>query len=383
MRICILIDAWEPVWGGGQTHVWETAVKLVKRGWKIDIFTRSLLNRSRGKTDFTHSNFSVKNLNVYKIGKVSEFHNLWSRVSWLFLVVAAVRKQNCYTPYDLIHAHAYTAGLPAKILSKLLQIPVVFTVHGSNYLDRGKIGLGYFLEKFLLTQIRYTKEISVSQSFLRHPNRNRNIKVISNGVNLSLFDGTKATNKKKKFFDYLWVGRFDQVKGIEILLKAFSKVRKQNSFVRLTLVGGGQNENTIKALVSQLSIGGSVHFISKKSLPELPLIYKQADVFILPSLSEGQPVTLLEAWAARLPVIVTDVGDNVRFVRSGENGFLVRAGSVEELALIMSHLCRFSTSKLKNIGKKGYELVKKQFQWDDKVTEIEKIYLKLLRNKKI
>ena len=122
--------------------------------------------------------------------------------------------------------------------------------------------------------------------------------------------------------------------------------------------------------------GSSIHylFLGKKNNAELVRIYKSADVFVLSSRSEGQPLTILEAMAARLPVIATDVGDNRLLVKNGMNGYLVSPENINKLALIMEKIISMPHRKL---GFRGYTLVKKKYSWDNTAKIYHKLFLSL------
>lgn len=371
MNICVLIDAWEPIWGGGQTHVWEISKILVnKYHHKIDIFTRKL----KSENNLIYSDdeqYCHKQLNIFRIGPISKFFNPIVRAIWFINVIIEVYEKHKQEKYDLIHAHAYLSGIPGKILSKLLGIPVIFTVHGSNLLDLNKQNPLYYLEKFILTYIKYDAEITVSKSFLKYKNVNSNIIAIPNGVNIEEFAKVIKSKLKNKFV-YLWIGRFDKVKGLPLLLEAFNKLLKHFKNIQLILVGNGPEISSIRLLVDKYQLNKFIKIIPKTDHRNIIKIYKQANVFILPSLSEGQPITILEAWAAKLPVIATNVGDNAELVENGVNGLLIRSNSVEKLYNAMLKI--YQNAKLENMGNSGYKLVKNNYSWSDSVMKLNQLY---------
>jgi glycosyltransferase involved in cell wall biosynthesis len=106
--------------------------------------------------------------------------------------------------------------------------------------------------------------------------------------------------------------------------------------------------------------------------------YKRSHVFVLPSLAEGQPITLLEAWAAKLPVIVTKVGDNPLMVKDGVNGYLIDPGNVQQLASAIQKVLRART-KNEKMGESGYQLVKEEYTWENVANKTWKVYQEVLR----
>lgn len=376
MKICVIIDAWEPIWGGGQTHVWEISKCLVLHfGYEIDIYTRQITDGSDKKYTAIESHFDSK-LRIIRIGPSQSVFSLLGRMIWVLTVSYQIVKLHRRSAYSLLHAHAYISAIPGRIVQMLTRIPLVYTVHGSHLMDHGKRSINYYIEKFLLTQIKYDAEISVSKSFTKYANVNKNILCISNGVNIDRFDSYKAKKRKNNSFVFLWVGRFDWTKGIDILFGAFAKLAKNNrNKIMLRLVGYGYKMREYQNLAKTLGIQQKVVFAGKKSGKDLIREYKSADVFVLPSLVEGQAVTLFEAWAAKLPVIASDAGDHASIVKPGKNGYLVPAG--ENSALFESMFAALKNKKLEKLGRSGYLTTKKLFSWEKSAATQHRIYKQL------
>ena len=331
LKVAVLIDTWYPFIGGGQIHVEKLTNKLS-----------------------TECNFTI-----YHAGSIS----LLSRLVWSFSVIWKVIKDHKKKHFDLIHAHAFLAGFPGKILSTILDVPVVYTVHGSHSLDLFKLAKThpklnikpptwkYYLEKVLLTKIHYSQIISVSSNFLDYKNVNKSITVIPNGVDIKEFN--KILIKKRKQFSIIFVGKDNQIKGLSYLTKAMTKVKKSFPDIKLIKILGNikEREKLIKA-------------------------YKSSHLFVLPSLAEGQPISLLEAWAAKLPVIVTDVGDNSNYIKEGVNGYLVPPA--DEKALEKTLFKAIKNPRLEELGKAGYNLVKKKYTWEISAEKTLKVYKEVL-----
>jgi glycosyltransferase involved in cell wall biosynthesis len=281
------------------------------------------------------------------------YPNIIFRTFWSLYAPFRILNQHHKKPFDLIHSHGYSAGLVAKIVSRIAHIPVVHTVHGSSMLDTRSKGLKATLEKWLLTEIKYDAEISVATTFLKHKNINSNVHIIPNGVNVADFDEIEETKNAEPTI--IWVGRNDPIKGLKILKQAIVKVRKTIPNLKVKLVTGGSL--TGKALIKA---------------------YKKAHVFVLPSLAEGQPITLLEAWAAKLPVIVTSVGDNPLMVKDGVTGYLVEPNNATKLANAILKMFRTRTKDIQ-MGEAGYTLVKKCYAWEQVAEQTWDVYEEVLQ----
>ncbi|MFZ6035958.1 MAG: glycosyltransferase family 4 protein [Patescibacteria group bacterium] len=352
-RITFIIDAWYPLVGGGQEYVREMANRLVgEYGCRVRIITRKI----SGTPVQYQLNPSVQ---LVCLGPRSSFNNIAVRI-W-FLIASTV--------YLLLHAAAdvyapqsVTPGIVGKVVGWCRRRPVVMVVHGSQLTNsHAKRGIQFYIERCILTKIRYTFVISVAESFIRIPNVNKNITAIPNGVDVTAFDGVPT--EKTTHPSILFVGRLDAVKGVDILLRAFhSLIASGDRVSRLRIVGYGFEEDNLKQLARSLSISERVDFLGKVTGDDLMVLYKSSWVFVLPSWSEGHPLTLLEAWAARLPVVATDVGDVGQYLIDGQNGRLVAAGDSAGLATALASVLR--DPQRTKMGDRGRQLVHDKYTWE-------------------
>jgi len=110
---------------------------------------------------------------------------------------------------------------------------------------------------------------------------------------------------------------------------------------------------------------------------DIPELLASADIFVLPSLWEGLPVTLLEAMASRIPVVATAVGSNPEIIRHGENGFLVPPANPSTLAKCILELLK-DKKKAQLLAEEGYKTIQERFTIERMVKEYEKLYLKFI-----
>ena len=114
----------------------------------------------------------------------------------------------------------------------------------------------------------------------------------------------------------------------------------------------------IRWKVEEYKLNDFVTFKWKLFWNDLINEYKSNHVFILPSITEGQPLTLLEAMACWLPVIVTDVGDNKYFVKNWKNWYILKPWDWKELAKIIEKVLNTKFAELKEIGERNHEFIK-------------------------
>jgi len=373
MRVCMLIEAWKPVWGGGQAHVWELANKLVlNHKCSVDVFVMNLDGKRK-------ESFHNGRLSIYRVGRKASFDSFFSRLRWC----RDVQKEILWRKsYDVIHAHANLPGWPAKRLSRKLSIPVVYTVHGCGidairdmYGRNLKSWMLSKVELFLQAKIKYSREITVDSSFLKLRNKNKPV-VIPNGVNVEKYDAVKA--EKAKNIKAIFVGRLHPQKGLKYLIEAVSLIKHEIKSCEFHLIGGGSEEESLKQLAKEKKVDRLFKFRGKVYGGGLIKEYKSSHLFVLPSLYEGQPLTLLEAWAARLPVLVTDVGGNKDFVVEGENGLIVPPKSPKKLGSSLQALLGRSRKELNKMGTAGYQLVKSNYTWDKVAEKTFEVYREAL-----
>ena len=153
----------------------------------------------------------------------------------------------------------------------------------------------------------------------------------------------------------------------------------QRRYPDTCLVVGGSGylkENLIEtAMRSELK--DNVVFTSYVPTNRTPLYYRAADIFVLPSFSEAFPLTLLEAGAAGLPIVATDVGGVSDILHDGVNGLITKIGDPEDLAGKITSL--LDNKELREeMGKNG-RMFAEQYSWEKVAEETEKVYLDLIR----
>ena len=355
MRIAVLIDTWVPFIGGGQINAWEISRRIAQKGIPIEIITRN-----NGREDLKYP----KNLKVIKLGPRTKAENVISKLTFLIRSFFYIYRRD----YDLVHAHAFLPGITARLLMVFKGIPAILTVHGTSINTKLNNIFSRWLEKCILTQIFYSAQITVSRDFLEIQNINKqrfssNKKVfyVPNGINIKDFDKVRST--KLDIPTLIFVGRLHPQKNLSTLIDAINDVKTKIPEINLLIVGKGPEEQELKAKVKTLRLQKHIKFLGEVIGKDLIKLYKSSYIFILPSIYEGQPLTLLEAWAAKLPVTVSNTGDCVYLVKDGINGYIIdNQSDPEDIARIIKKA--LSNKNLEKLGHNGYNFVKKNFSWD-------------------
>lgn len=357
MKVAVIIDTWFPFIGGGQINAYEISRRLAKGKVTIDIITR---NNGRDNRKYP------QNLRIVKLGPPTLSQDSIAKIFFNFRAFFYLIKHN----YDLVHAHAFLPGITARLVMVLKCIPTVLTVHGTSINTNLNNIFSQKLEKFILTEILYSVQITVSRDFLKIKNINRNIYYIPNGIDVEKFD--KMKNLEAQTPILLFVGRLHPQKNLIKLLEAFEIIVTSKN-MNLLIVGTGSQLSNLKRKVAELKIKDHIHFLGQVTGRDLTKIYKSARLFILPSIYEGQPLTLLEAWAAKIPVIATRTGDCQFLIKNGKNGYLINdPRNINEIAAVIEKA--LDGKNLARMGQNGYNLVRKNFSWEKSAQETLKVY---------
>jgi len=359
-------------------HTKQLIHRLIKDyGFNVTLITRKLI--IDGNKYEKNYNMYDNKLQVIRCGITSEYSSIIGKISWIINGVFISKGNN----YDLIHAMPSLGAIPGKVLSILKNIPIVFSVHGSSYHNKARsINILRMLSNLVLyymqVKVKYDALITDSSRILSSNIKSKTY-VIRNGVNTNDF----MRNKKilnDGIFRVLSVGRLSEQKGFYYLIKAMERIVKKVNTIKLFIIGGGKEKDNLYRLVRNLKLNEHILFLGKKNYNELLKEYFQSDLFVLPSIFEGQPLTLLEAWASKLPVLVTDCGENNKMVKNGLNGWIVPIKSADALAEKILVAMSMTDKDLMKIGFNGYKEVEKYYSWDRTVNKIYDVYLNTIKS---
>ena len=147
------------------------------------------------------------------------------------------------------------------------------------------------------------------------------------------------------------------------LVEAAKKIVKEYGETKFIIVGEGPLRNQLQRKIEAANLSGNFKFLGNIKWDMLPEVYNCADVFVLPSIQEGQGIVLLEAQASAKPVVAFDIGGVNEAVRNGETGLLVKQGSTDKLADAIMKLLSDKAMREK-MGANGRRFVTENFTWD-------------------
>lgn len=289
---------------------------------------------------------------------------------------------------DIVHSHCWGTYIEALLASKVARIPVItHGEHGTDHLDKRRRIIAYKIGAKITDQM-LTVSQDLCDRFVRqyHISPHR-VKSIMNGVNCQKFqpsdDVRQAWQSELALDDdhvvIGTVGRLSFEKDYQTLLEAFALVVKQSPKARLLLIGDGPDRGKLLVLTEQLNLSGSVKFLGMRS--DVPALLNALDIFVLSSISEGIPNTILEAMCVGLPVVSTKVGGVPEIVQDGITGLLSRSRDPQSLANALTKLV-VSSSLRRKMGDAGKAIVRERFSLESMVKAYEENYVELLSKKK-
>ena len=192
--------------------------------------------------------------------------------------------------------------------------------------------------------------------------------VIVNGVNL-LIESECVVVKKNTL---LFLGRIHPKKGLDNLIEAWGKLKPNNWDLQIVGPEESGYKEIIRQKISSLNLESSISLLPPQYGKDKEKLFREVSAFILPSFSEALPMVVLEPWAYKLPVIMTqECNLSVGFEK---NAAIKIDTSVESIKEGIEKLIFLNPNKLSLIGEAGYELVKNDFTWDEVGKKMNSLY---------
>ena len=295
-----------------------------------------------------------------------------------------IKKLKRYVRDQGIHivcSHDFKANFYAFCLRLVSGTRAVGVFHGRTMKDR-KVRLYYLLDALIMATMDAV--ICVSESQRRSLGRllpERKIHFIPNAVDMEeisrLSDesitGLPNLHRRTKWI--VFVGRLSKEKGIPHLIRAFSRLPSLHGQVSLLVIGDGPDRAKLESLTDSLRMTHCVHFTGFQT-NVYPYI-RNAEFLILPSLTEGMPVVILEAFALQKPVVATRVGGIPGVVQNAKHGLLVEARNETELGNAIARLIT-EADLTKRMGTSACNLVKMEYTFSIQAKRYQALYREVL-----
>jgi len=346
--------------GGMNVYVRELARELGRRGHEVDVFTR-WREKDDPRIQSLGPNARVVHIESGPMGywpKMDVYEHLDEFTRALEAQVAAEGRR-----YDLIHSHYWLSAEVARTLAPKWRVPRIQMFHTLGLVKRevmdedldGESDVRIAIERRAVKEsaaVVAASQIEVGELLDLYEADRARLHIIPCGVDPSVFrpmrqvDAREALGRDQCERLVLFVGRIEQIKGIDVLLRAFGLLFFRHPELRndvcLLVVGGALDPNDdapemekiveLRRLVHQHRMEANVSFVGSLDQPTLAKYYAAADICAVPSLTESFGLVALEAMACGTPVVGTRVGGLQTLIEDGQSGVLVPAGDYQALA---------------------------------------------------
>lgn len=372
-----------PIGGGGANANKYLLREFAKnKGLRIDLVTSS--ESSHDYIDNFSDNITIHRLNVRK----KRIH-YWTQREVLEFLYRSSKYVNQLLKKESYHlSHAFF-GFPSGYITYRHrdEIPYIISLRGSDVPGFNKrFSLQYLFLTPLFKRIWGNAKAVVANSqelkaLALKTAPELPLDVIYNGIDTSEF--RPIERYKDAPLTILSVARLIPRKGLDYLIKALPAIIKEHPGVRLVIAGEGKMEPELKGLASELGIADNIVFRGYVRHDDLPALYRDADIFVLPSLWEGMSNTLLEAIASGLPVVVTETGGTAELVKEIGIGRGIDRGNgivipKEDSRAISEAVLRLLDSKelRTGMGARSREIAL-EFSWEKVAEQYLEIYRKV------
>jgi glycosyltransferase involved in cell wall biosynthesis len=283
-----------------------------------------------------------------------------------FSTIAAIKRFVNRNGVGILHPHGYKADVYTLAASSRLSVKRVATCHPwtARYSRRARFYA--WLDQSLLPRFDHVVAVcqEIKDEILQKRMRAEAVSVIENGIDVERFAIDRTRQELCRELDlpadrFLigTVGRMVREKGHHLLIEAAASLREAYPNAFYVIAGDGELFPSMEKMIAELGLSDRFRFLGVCN--RVPELLAALDVFILPSVSEGLPMVILEAMAARRPIIATGVGAIPQVLTDGECGLVVSPSS-SSLAAAMSRLTRDPDLR-ERLAHKAYERVRDQY----------------------
>lgn len=363
----------KPHAGGSEWYCHELSRHLAKKGHEVHVIT-SRLYKDTAKDETT---------NGFEVHRYPCLGTVWG-VNPLTLILHSLSKWKA----DVIHVHSYIffTSNQAVLMAKLSGVPVLLHLHGgitsippaTDLLTRIRFHLKNAFYDATLGKwtVRAAHAVaSVSKQDIERAKKlwmlsDDDLHWVPNAIDLDRFSGHDSDRQ----LNVVFIGRLEPWKGIQTLLDVARIVGKERRDVNFIIVGDGSLMRYVRNNSS--SFNDHIRVLGQVPHTMIPSLLSETTVLVLPSYVEGLPTVCLEALAAGVPMVASNVGGVPEVVLDGETGYLFPPGDTRVCSKRILELLSDETLR-KGMGKRGRDLARQVYTWDNVVEKVEKIYDKI------
>jgi glycosyltransferase involved in cell wall biosynthesis len=287
------------------------------------------------------------------------------------------------THADILHTHGYKATILGGLITRMTGTPLMSTCHGeaskrpdlSTYLSIENIFIRKATAVFAVSE-------SIRGELIARRVPQQNITVIHNGIDdpIKMKTGSKnARDNTGRFPHILCVGRLIRSKRFDLAIQAVDALRGQFPSISLSIAGDGPDEDNLRRIVRERSLEGYVKLYGY--VQDTISLYEDADIFLLPSETEGSPMVLIEAMAYALPIIVTSVGAVPEMVEDGKSALVLPPGDLDALVKTIEMLAS-NTERRSEFGAAARQRFLSHFSSDVMAKAYAQSYITVLEDRR-
>lgn len=339
----------------------------------------------------------IGNVNIYRVGRGKDSKEYYGRpvakASYVLQAAWLAHKLNRKRSYSLAWGMmAAYAGMAALFFKRLNpRVPFLLTLQEGDPEEHilKRVGPYYPLWKKIFQRADYIQAISnFLSAFGKKYGAKCPIEVVPNGVDVSIFTREYAPQELQKLRDELGLKPQDKVvittsrlvpkNAVDILIKATAEAKKSLPSIKCLILGIGKDEEMLKNLSRELQLEREVTFLGNVVHKDMAKYLNISDVFIRASRSEGLGNSFIEAMAAGLPIVGTNVGGIPDFLRDRETGLFAKVEDEKDLAEKILLLLRDESLRQKLI-RRGKDVALRDYSWDIVAEQMGNIFKKLAK----
>jgi len=283
---------------------------------------------------------------------------------------------------DILHSHGHKATIYGTIAAKLAGIHIVLShVPGLNRSKRRRRKFMNWIVLRWVNKILTTGE-AVRKDVLRNNPvvRPEQVIPIGNSIDYDRFSQVHITKQQAKenlaiktdAFVFGTVGRLVPTKGYNYLIEAFTQVKQHLPSALLVFVGSGRLHNQLKEQAAESGFAEDIIFLGRRD--DVPQLMRAMDVFVLSSVAEGMPRAMLEAMAAGVPCIATNVGGVAEILENGKFAMMAEANDTNALAKAMAEMTGKSVEEREELAAKAKQHVSENYVHEVVIEKLQSVY---------
>ena len=372
-------------YGGAQRFLYNLISNLKREKYAIGVALGGI-----GASDFLEKTIKQEDVSVTRLKHLTRNPHLYNDFLTVFEIRKAIKKFKPDTLFLLSSKAGFIGSLASVFPKKIKQLKIIYRIGGWTFNDpwpKWKRSLWILLEKIGsgwkdIIIVNNQHDLDQAKEFNIKPRKG--LVLIHNGIDAYKMDFLSKEEARMKLFEKLsrqsgkifqikkiagTIANFYPTKGLEYLIEA-AKRFKDDKEIAFFIIGDGPERQNLEARIKNLELERKVYLLGQladghKYLPAF-------DVFVLPSVKEGSPWSLIEAMSAKLPVIATGVGAVPEIIEDGKNGFVIEPKNPEQMADKIKEILDNDYLR-QELGIQAHQTILFKFSLDKMVAQIKEL----------